>query len=152
MKKYLIIFLLLGLFGCKAKTPIIQVPIKTVEKKVTTLVPFYLPGDSATLTALFECDSMNNVLLKNFAEQKGKNMQSDISFKNGKLDYKAIVQNDTVYVPSDTIYASKEIPVYIEVPKVEYRQKWYHKLFYNIGLWGSIIMLMYVTIKLKLFK
>ena len=103
--------------GCRSKQSVIQVPVKTVERKVTTLVPVFVPGDSAVLRAWFECDSLNNVLLKGFDEQKSKNMSSDLAFADGMLEYGTKTQPDTVYLPSDTIYTEKEIPVPVEVEK-----------------------------------
>ena len=63
------------------------------------LVPVYLSPDSALLTALFECDSTGRVLMQEVEELKGKAMETDLSFKDGKLDYKAKAVPDTVYVP-----------------------------------------------------
>ncbi|MEA4950749.1 MAG: hypothetical protein VB068_14065 [Petrimonas sp.] len=135
MKKIVfIVFLLLLLIGCKTRHAVIQVPLKTVERKVSTLVPIYIPGDSALLRAVFECDSLNNVLLKGISEQKGGNVGSTIGFKDGVMDYKADFKPDTVYLPSDTIYTEKEVPVIIEVPKVEYRLTGIQSVFFYIGL------------------
>jgi hypothetical protein len=92
-------------------------PVRTVERKVTTLIPVFLPGDSAVLRAWFECDSANNVLLRDIEERKSKNMASSISFRNGILEYGAETKPDTVYIPSDTIFIEKEIPVPVEVEK-----------------------------------
>jgi len=133
--------------------PVIQVPIKTVERKVTTLIPVFVPGDSAVLRAWFECDSLNRVLLKGIDEQKSKNMVSHFSFKDGILEYGAKTQPDTVYIPSDTIYMDKEIPVPVEVEKkVNVLTK-----FQSIRIWiGNIIlsviagMLVYGLFKLYL--
>lgn len=145
MKKAIFILLIIMLTGCKAKRPIIQVPIKTFERKITTLVPVFIPGDSALLRAVFECDSLNNVLLKYFNETKGSNTGSKIGFKDGVLNYRADFKPDTVYLPSDTIYTEKEVPVLVEVPKVEYRQTGFQNFLswaggitlLLIALWGS---------------
>ena len=59
------------------------------------LVPVYLSPDSALLTALFECDSTGRVLMQEVDELKGKTMETDLSFKDGKLDYKAKAVPDT---------------------------------------------------------
>lgn len=139
MKKAIFILSAIVLISCKVKQPVIQVPIKTLERKITTLVPFYIQGDSALLRAVFECDSMNNVLLKGFKDSKGGNVNTDLNFKDGALDYRADFKPDTVYLPSDTIYTEKEIPVLVEVPKVEYRQtSW--QIF--LGWTGKIALLL----------
>lgn len=138
MKKIIILSLIALLAGCKTRqTPVIQVPVKTVERRVTTLVPVVVPGDSAVLRARFECDSLNNVLLKGIAELKSRNMSSDFSFNDGILEYGTKTRPDTVYLPSDTVYSEKEIPVPVEVEKeTNVLTKWQ-----MIRIWiGNIIL------------
>ncbi|SFL10069.1 hypothetical protein SAMN05216357_112127 [Porphyromonadaceae bacterium KH3CP3RA] len=80
-------------------------------------------------------------------------MASDFSFNDGVLEYGTKTQPDTVYIPSDTIYMDKEIPVPVEVEKkVNVLTK-----FQSIRIWiGNIIlsvisgMLVYGLFKLYL--
>lgn len=140
------------LFGCKSKQPVIQVPVKTVERKVSTLVPVAIPGDSAMLRAVFECDSLNRLLIKDFNEVKGNKVSSEVGFKNGVLNYRAYFKPDTAYLPSDTIYTEKEIPIIVEVDKVQYRQTKFQIVFFYIGLITAIAAAVWLIIKLKTFK
>lgn len=138
MRKYIFILIILLLAGCKARQAQIVTPsLKTVERKVSTLIPVYIQGDSATLRAWFECDSLNNVLLKGIDEAKSKNMQSGVNFHDGVLYYNAKTQPDTVHLPSNTIYKEREIPVTVEIEKeVNVLTKWQ-----TIRLWiADIIM------------
>jgi hypothetical protein len=64
------------------------------------LVPVYLSPDSAMLFALLECDSNKQVVLKEYRELKSRNLQSDISLSNGKMEYKVKTLRDTVYIPA----------------------------------------------------
>ena len=96
---------------------VIQPYVKTVERKVTTLVPIHVPGDSTLLRAVFECDSLNRVLLKDLAEVKGGKVGSAFGFKNGVLDYRADFKPDTAYLPSDTVFTEKEVPVQVEAKR-----------------------------------
>ena len=116
---------------------------------MTTLVPVPIPGDSAIIRAWFECDSMNNILLKGFEEQKSKNMASDFSFKDGLLEYGTKTRPDTAYLPSDTIYTEKEIAVPVEVEKeVNVLTRWQRirvrvgdatlALLFLFGIWQGI--------------
>lgn len=154
MKKVLYIFIAVAFIGCKAKQPIISVPVKTFERKVTTLVPFYIPGDSALLRAVFECDSLNRVLLKGIKDAKGSNVETDFEFKDGALDYKAKFKPDTVYVPSDTIEIERDVPLILEVPKVEYRMTRFQRVFFYIGLivagfFAGWLITKFINIKFK---
>lgn len=76
------------------------------------LVPVYLSPDSALLTALFECDSSNQVVMKAYNELKSAGVESSLSFDNGKLDYKANAKHDTIYIPAkdSIIYVPKYVP------------------------------------------
>ena len=120
MKTYLIIlFAVVLLVGCKIQQPsVIEVPIQYKEKIVERLVPVNVPADSSAITALFECDSLNQVVLKQLDEEKTKRIQSAFNFNNGKLNYKTITEHDTVFVAvtDSTIY--KEVPVKVEVPVI----------------------------------
>lgn len=89
------------------------------------LVPVYLSPDSALMTALFECDSMGQVVLKAYNELKSKGVETGLNFENGRLDYQAKVKPDTVYIPAkdSIIYVPYEIEVVKEVNRLTWRQQ-----------------------------
>lgn len=117
--KILVIGLVI-LASCKtAKQPVITVPIQYKEKIVEKLVPVKLPADSTNIMALFECDSTNQVILKELTEVKSKRIQSLFSFNDGQLKYKAKTALDTVYIPGKDIYIDRDVPVYVNVPGPE---------------------------------
>lgn len=128
MKAKLIIALLavlIAAFGCQtAKTTVKEVPIQYKEKVVERLVPYAVAADSSTLKAWFECDSLNQVIMKQFSEQKGK-LESALNFSKGQLTYKTVFIHDTLWVKSDTVYKEREVPlkVYIET-EVNRLTKW----------------------------
>lgn len=118
-------FLVLIVSSCKAPQPVSQVPIVEREKIVERLVPVTLPADSTALFALFECDSLNNVIMKQLAEHKSKGVESDFSFSDGRFDYNAKTKPDTVYIPVIDSTKYKEIPVEVErIVKVNELTKW----------------------------
>lgn len=145
----LIFFAMVTLFGCQSKRPVIQVPVRTIERKVTTLIPVRVPGDSATLRAYFECDSLNNVLLKEISEHKSNNISTGHTFINGVLDYKAKTNPDTVWIPNDTIYKSEQVPIEVEVPVVEIKMSTFQHVFFIIGLIVSGLILIWLILKLQ---
>lgn len=88
--------------SCKTKQPVVTdsevISEKSIEKD--KLTPVAIPGETTRLKALFECDSLNRVLLINFNELKSKNMNSNLSFANGQLDYAAQTEPDTIFIKS----------------------------------------------------
>lgn len=111
----------------------IQVPVKTIEREVTRLIPYRLPGDSVLMQAVFECDSANNVLMTSLEETKSK-LTTAFRFRGGVLDYRVMKPPDTVWLKSDSIIINREIPVIVEVPEIEYRQSRFQKALFYIGL------------------
>lgn len=109
--------------SCKPKQQL-TTTTETLSVQKDKLTPVAVPGEKATLRARFECDSLNNVLLKNFNELKSKNMNSSFSFANGELDYTAQTEPDTVFIPSTdywyyinrhintTVTITERVPVY----------------------------------------
>lgn len=121
--------------GCRAKQPMINMPpIRHFERTTTKLVPFFIQGDSTVLMAYFECDSLNNVLMKGLSESKSPRVDSDIEFNDGVLDYKAKVQPDTVYLPSDSVFIEMEVPYPVEIDRIVYQQTKLQRILYMIGI------------------
>ncbi len=118
MKTKLLALLVFGLVfaGCRTMKPVSEVPIKTETKVIERLVPIQIPPDSAYLFALFECDSNYNVLLKAFTESKTKRMETNLTFDNGKLGYRANTNMDTVYIKGKDSIIYREVPINIPVP------------------------------------
>lgn len=107
------------------------------------LVPVYLSPDSALLTALFECDSTGRVLMQEVDELKGKTMETDLSFKDGKLDYKAKTVPDTVYVPGKDSIIYIPQPVEVEVNRLT----WWQETWMRIGKISISILALLLGLK-----
>ena len=124
--------------GCKTSGKLSHDANESVESETTfasekdKLTPVAIPGDSAKFRALFECDSLNNVLMIAISEGKSKNMSSSVSFKNGQLDYSATTKPDTVFVKStDKIFkqkTKKTITVHITKTVKQYGFLWWSGL------------------------
>ncbi len=160
-KNYFYIILIIMVFAsCKTQKPITDG--RTIEKHVTTLVPVYLPSDSALLKAYLECDSTNRVILKSFSETKSGRIESDLSLENNVLNYKTRTIRDTIYITSDTIYTYKEVPLKIETEKIVYRMTKTQQFFFYAGIIAFTALAVWLILKinfkellnriLKLFK
>jgi len=119
MKHFLILFMLCVVsFGCRTGKPpgtsISSAEIR--ERVVEKLVPYRLPADSAQFYALLACDSLNNVILQEVSEWKGKNMQSEFSLKENALLYRVVEKSDTIYILAKDSIRYEQIPYKVEVP------------------------------------
>lgn len=117
MKKFLLIAVIgFILFSCKSKLPFAVPPAEFKEKVVERLVPYEVPADSAQFYALLECDSMKNIIIREFSEYKSTGMQSGFSLNQNALSYVAYRTVDTVYilVKDTTRIANIPYPVKVE--------------------------------------
>lgn len=127
MKKVLILLIAVTLFSCNRKTLPQQVPVKSTEVIKERLVPVPVQGDSSLLSALFACDSLNNVYLYALSEQKGKRVETETKFENNRLVYKTVYKHDTILVPVTDTIRETEAPIMVEVPVEVNRLKWWQK-------------------------
>lgn len=140
MKKILTILILFLLLSCKSKQPIAEVPIRTDTRVTERVLEVQLPADSAWLTAWLECDSANQVILQRLSEKKSPSVFSDLKLQNGRLNYrtKTMPEPQKIVVKDSIIY--KEIPVKVEIPKIEYRQTGWQKFTSRIGMIALVFL------------
>lgn len=145
MRSVLTLLIAIALFSCNRKTLPQQVPVNSTELVRERTVPVPVPGDSSLLSALFACDSLNNVYLQAISEQKGKRVESGVKFENSRLLYKTIYRHDTILVPVTDTIRETEIPLMVEVPVEVNRLKWWQKALAWAGaaflLYGAYLML-----------
>lgn len=148
---YMVVLFILLLTGCRAQTKIVEVPVREVVTVTETLEPIQVPGDSLIMEALFYCDSLNLVQLREISELKSKNMSSGFKFDRQKLEYKAKTEPALQYIPSTIIETTKEVPIYVDVPgPIEYRLHWYQRWLMWIGVVASISLAVWLLLKLRL--
>lgn len=152
MKTWHIVALsILLLTGCRAQNKIVEVPVRDVVTVTETLEPIQVPGDSLIMEALFYCDSMKQVQLREIHELKSKNMSSGFTFDKQKLKYNAKTEPALQYIPSTIIERATDVPIYIDVPgPIEYRIYWWQELLAWIGGVSIITLAVGVLIKLRL--
>lgn len=153
-----VIMALLGLIilfacvSCGSTKPQPQMlPVLTKEKIVERLIPYALPADSSSVEALFECDSLNKVQLKEISELKAKGLRSRFSFDNGAFKYNLNQSTDTIYIPAKDSIVEREIPVPVYIPAepiIIYKQTqfeavcgWFGKIFMGLLGIGGIYFL-----------
>lgn len=75
-----IALLLLAAASCTRRVYVPQIRSERIIDTITRVEP-----DSATLTALFECDSLNQVRIRQLEQYKGKGGAQEVVFKDGEL-------------------------------------------------------------------
>jgi len=149
--KYIIVLLSLFLFAaCHTTQPVIkEVPLQYREKIVERLVPVAAPADSANITALFECDSLNQVILKSLDEQKSQNVKSRFSYNAGLLRYNFATAPAISFatVRDSIIYREVAVKVPVEVKINELT--WWQKLWITIGKiaagLGTVVLVVFIV-------
>jgi len=115
MKHFLLLALCLLLFSCKSKQAVVP-PAEYKERITERLVSYYLSSDSAYLYALLECDSMNNITLRELSELKTKRMQTELQLSGNMLTYTARTERDTAYIKVADTTSIITIPCPVMIP------------------------------------
>lgn len=140
----LMLLLALCVLSCRGLKNASLAPVNLPGNLVTErLVPVYLPADSALLTALFECDSNNQVILKAYDELKSQGMNSHLTFENGRLDYDLETVHDTVYLPAKDSIIYVPQPVEVEVNRLT----WWQETWMRIGKFSLSILAIWLGLK-----
>lgn len=147
---YLLFVIAILLVGCRAtKTSVIKVPIQYKERIVERLIPVKINGDSLKMRAFFECDSLNQVVMKKSSEQKSKGIESALSFDKGQLNYNAKTVHDTIYIKGKETTITRDVPIRVEIPVVTNElTKWQS---FQIIAFRILISLVLLIVAYKMF-
>lgn len=140
MKSTIAILSLLLILACTTAKPVVtEVPIQYREKIVERLVPVQAPADSSLITAQFECDSLNKVILKSLSELKSKNVQSGFSFDKGLLSYDLKTSPSLSYAKVKDSIVYQEVAVKVPYPVITNELTWWQKLWVKMGKGAAVI-------------
>ncbi|MDD4375115.1 MAG: hypothetical protein PHG67_14485 [Bacteroidales bacterium] len=138
--------------SCKSPETIIRyVPLQNDSIVIEKPFPVQLPPDSASLTALFECDSLNNVVLKDIEQLEGRKLELLASFDalRGELKVLANQAADTVYLPGKETIIRQQIPIEVEKPVYINKLYSWQKLLMWTGAICLAILIVTIILKLK---
>ncbi|MGV8136504.1 MAG: hypothetical protein AB2L20_14945 [Mangrovibacterium sp.] len=140
--KTLLIILLIALAGCKSRQLIQPVPVQYREVVKERIVAADLPSDSASIIALFECDSLNRVIMRELSEEKSKRIQSQYSFRDGVLMYRIQAIPGKAFVTVTDTFRTREIPIAVKVPvEVNRLTKWQSWQIMSFRILATIALL-----------
>ncbi|MHB9003514.1 MAG: hypothetical protein ACYC6C_05560 [Coriobacteriia bacterium] len=145
MKNILLLLLVLFIVGCKTTQ---YVPIETKTEVRERIVPVDVPADSSSYFALLECDSLNQIYIKELHEQKTEHVTDTfvlyknkllVKFKSAPGELKVIVRDSII---------EREVPYPVKGDtQIVYEQYWYQKALMIIGIIALIMLLLYLIIK-----
>lgn len=141
MKNAIILLLAIALASCNKHALPRQIPVLSTELVHERLVAVPVPADSALLTALFACDSLNNVYLLQISDQMGKSIEGHVNFENNRLIYKTIYRHDTIHVPVTDTIRKEGVPYLVEVPVEVNRLKWWQEAL----VWAGSVLMFFVA-------
>ena len=110
-----IILVFFSLTSCGTEQQLTVPPAEIREVIIERLVPYELPADSTHFYALLECDSLNNVILKEFSEYKSARIASDFLLSLNRLNYNTYRLSDTVYIRVTDSIRIEKIPYPVEI-------------------------------------
>lgn len=94
-----IIFMMMFLIsGCAMVQPVIETTDTVTVTHVLRDTTVVLQPDSATVQALFYCDSMNQVIMKDLVIEKGRNISPLVKWEKETLTVLAEVDSQQVYL------------------------------------------------------
>ena len=137
--------------GCNLARRIAEVPVQTIVEVIETLVPIILPPDSTAIVALLECDSLNQVIIRQLSESKSSKVSTSVALVDNTFSYSATIAKDTVYLRRKDSIITREVPVIQEVPYYVNQPKKWQKWLMWFGALSIIGGLVGAVIKLKKF-
>jgi len=109
MKPILIIpAIIFALCSCKTKEIATHTDYRT--DYIRTLTPYILPVETANATALLECTREGAILLSQLNIETTRNAYLNLRLDSiNQLTIEAIVQRDTLYIPTDSIVITRDV-------------------------------------------
>ena len=147
-----ILLLLLLLASCRTQKPVVEVPVLTkIVVKDRAIDVSFVP-DSASIKALFVCDSNNQVICTELYELKSKFMNTGtgvISNANGSLsfNYNAHTNQPNKQVTAHDSIVYQDKPIYLPgaAYAVEKSLSWLQKTLIYTGAAAWIILLLFIV-------
>ena len=141
MRRFFIIVVVLCLVGCKTTQQVVdtQKEVRIVDHDTTIVIQ----PDSASMQALLECDSLNNVIVKQLQNTNGDRIETQIIYvptNNGGLSLKVDCKEDSlrkVIQWQDSI-----ITVRTSITTTEYvRRRNGYDRFVSWGFWILVVVI-----------
>ena len=157
MRFLLILILVLFLTGCKTPQPVIERTVTITETETVRDTTVVTEPDTASIKALFECDSLNQVVLTELEIEKGRKTVPQVRFKDRWFEVAVPVDSESVYFSwKEKHKLETEQVIVTKIVKEKYEPPWYRKILSWIGLIALVVLLVILKFKptwfLKILK
>jgi len=157
MRVKLIFILVIFVTGCKIQQPVIEHTITVTETETIRDTTLMTEPDTASLKALFECDSLNQVVMTELLIEKGRKLTPKVLFRDRTLEITMPVDSEAVYFSWKEKYRHDVETVTItKIVKEKYKPPWYIKILSWTGAIVLVVLLLIIKFKplwfLKILK
>lgn len=142
--RYLVLIFVLIMASCKVHEPVRILPVETRTEIRDRIITVELPSDSATVRALFECDSLNRVVLREMVEQKGLWASSQVQVQGGEIVVRYVYDPPPQDVHLRDSIITKEIAVPVPQPYEVNVLRWWQKAL----MWAGGFYLLFTAVSL----
>lgn len=136
---------LLTLTTCR---PLREVPVEYKEITREKLVPVAIPGDSAEIKILFDCDK-GIVRMTPLSSKTSSGMQLTTQWDGSTLTITPTVLPRNVWLPYREVEVTRDKVVTQTIEKVVYRATWWQSLLAWVGGITIAVITVIITIKIK---
>lgn len=148
----LISLCLVGLTGCKQLQPVVDqttttsrsVEVSEIQRdSVVTIAP-----DSASIRALFECDSLNQVVMRELEVVKGRKVKPEVKYiQGGVLEIKMPVDSEAIYLSWKEKYELVTDSIKIStISTIKEKPPWYARSLTGFAFAIVSVIVLLVTI------
>ncbi len=157
MRFLLILILVLFLTGCKTTQPVIERTVTVTETETLRDTTIVTEPDTASLKALFECDSLNQVVMTELEIEKGRKTTPQVKFRDRWLEVTVPVDSESVYFSwKENHKLETEQVTVTKIVTEKYKPPWYRKILSWFGLIALVVLLLILKFKstwfLKILK
>ena len=149
MRISFIVILLFVLTGCKTSQPVIERTVTWTETLRDTVV--IVEPDFASVRALFECDSLNRVVMKELEIKRGQKVTPEVKWQYGVLEVSIPVDSQAVYLSWKERHGlTQETITITEISKVKEKPPWWMRGLSSLGGFALFLSIIFLFLKLKL--
>ena len=133
--------------GCKTPQPVVQHHTVTVTEVLRDTSVVIQP-DTASIKARFECDSLNQVIMKELSIEKGRKVTPVVTYRDKFLQVTMPVDSEAVYFSWKERYTTEsDSMVVTKIVTVNDKPPWYQKALSWVGAISLVVLLLMFKFK-----